>query len=137
MFPVAMAVSWSVTNLFVSVLENLNLGQTTRHAQVSWMIDWCLVPTLAVFQLYIGINKFYINLSAQVGIYDKYLENTYVSWRFLFNCNYSRKHFIWLCRCWWFHQTFYNVNSLSDLFTNVADDTILKSLKEFNLYTQI
>jgi len=29
-------------------------------------------------------------------------------------------------------QTFYNS---SDLFTNVADDTILKILKEINLYT--
>jgi len=24
------------------------------------MIDWCLTPTLAVFQLYRGVNKFYI-----------------------------------------------------------------------------
>jgi hypothetical protein len=24
-----------------------------------YMIDWCLTPTLAVFQLYRGINKFY------------------------------------------------------------------------------
>jgi len=24
------------------------------------MIDWCLMPTLAVFQLYCGVNKFQI-----------------------------------------------------------------------------
>jgi len=23
------------------------------------MIDWCLTPTLAIFQLYRGVNKFY------------------------------------------------------------------------------
>jgi len=23
------------------------------------MIDWCLTPTLAIFQLYRGMNKFY------------------------------------------------------------------------------
>jgi hypothetical protein len=26
------------------------------------LIDWCLMPTLAVFQLYRGVNTFYINL---------------------------------------------------------------------------
>ena len=34
-------------------------------------------------------------------------------------------------------QTFYNVNNLYDLFTNVAGDTIVKFLKEINLYTKI
>jgi kelch-like protein 2/3 len=34
-------------------------------------------------------------------------------------------------------QTFYNVNSLSNLFTNVAGDTILQFLKEIDLYTKI
>jgi len=27
------------------------------------LIDWCLTPTLAIFQLYCGVNTFYINLS--------------------------------------------------------------------------
>jgi hypothetical protein len=31
-------------------------------------------------------------------------------------------------------QTFYNANSLSNLFTNVAGDTILQFLKEIDLY---
>ena len=26
------------------------------------LIDWCLMPTLALFQLYCGMNKCYINL---------------------------------------------------------------------------
>jgi len=30
----------------------------------SWLIDWCLMPTLAVFQLYRGMNK-YISLIHQ------------------------------------------------------------------------
>ena len=34
-------------------------------------------------------------------------------------------------------QTFYNVNSLYNLFTNVAGDTFLKFSKEINLYTKI
>jgi kelch-like protein 2/3 len=33
-------------------------------------------------------------------------------------------------------QTFYNVHSLYDLFTNVAGDTILKFLKDIDLYTK-
>ena len=34
-------------------------------------------------------------------------------------------------------QTFYNANSLSNLFTNVAGDTILQVLKEIDLYIKI
>jgi hypothetical protein len=34
-------------------------------------------------------------------------------------------------------QTFYNVNYIFDLFTNVAGDTILKFETEINLYTKI
>jgi hypothetical protein len=34
-------------------------------------------------------------------------------------------------------QTFYNANSLSNLFTNIAGDTILQFLKEIDLYTKI
>jgi hypothetical protein len=34
-------------------------------------------------------------------------------------------------------QTFYNANSLSNLFTNVAGDTILQFLNEIDLYTKI
>jgi predicted phosphoribosyltransferase len=34
-------------------------------------------------------------------------------------------------------QTFYNVNNLYNIFTNVADDTIVKFLKEINWSTDI
>jgi hypothetical protein len=34
-------------------------------------------------------------------------------------------------------QNFYNVNTLYDVFTNVAGDTILKILKEIYLYSKI
>jgi hypothetical protein len=34
-------------------------------------------------------------------------------------------------------QTFYNANSLSNLFTNIAGDTILQFFKEIDLYTKI
>jgi hypothetical protein len=34
-------------------------------------------------------------------------------------------------------QNFYNINNLYDLFTNVAGDTILKFLKDIDLYTEI
>jgi hypothetical protein len=33
-------------------------------------------------------------------------------------------------------QTFYNANSLSNLFTNVTGNTILQFLKEIDLYTK-
>ena len=34
------------------------------HVEIDGLIDWCLAPTLAVFQLlvYRGVNKFYTNL---------------------------------------------------------------------------
>jgi hypothetical protein len=34
-------------------------------------------------------------------------------------------------------QTFYKVNAIFDLFTDVAGETILKFLKEINLYSKI
>jgi len=27
-----------------------------------WFIDWCLTSTLAIFQLYRGVNKLYYNI---------------------------------------------------------------------------
>ena len=38
------------------------------------MIDWCLMPTLAIFQLYHGVNKFYLLTYAgnmEVGIVNE------------------------------------------------------------------
>ena len=42
---------------------------------IDWLIDWCLTPTLAVFQLYSGVDKYYINLDTYKTIRNK----TYVS----------------------------------------------------------
>jgi hypothetical protein len=53
------------------------------------------------------------------------------------NSNYSLKHvLIDSVDVADFRQTFCNVNNLSNLFTNVAGDTILQFLKEINLYTK-
>jgi len=50
------------------------------------------------------------------------------------NSKYSLKHVLIDCvDVADVRQTFYNVNNLSNLFTNVAGDTILKFSKEFNL----
>jgi hypothetical protein len=54
------------------------------------------------------------------------------------NANFSLKHVLIDCVVVAdVRQTFYNANSLSNLFTNVAGDTILQFLKEIDLYTKI
>ena len=53
-----------------------------------------------------------------------------------FNC--SLRHVLIVCvDVADIRQTFYNANSLSNLFTNVAGDTFLQFLKEIDLYTNI
>ena len=53
------------------------------------------------------------------------------------NSNCSLKHFIIDCvDVADIRQTFYNVNTIFYLFTNVAGDTILKFLKQINLCTK-
>ena len=55
-------------------------------------------------------------------------------------CNYifSLKHVLIDCvNVADVRKTFYNANSLSDLFTNVAGDTILQFVKGIDLYTKI
>jgi len=54
------------------------------------------------------------------------------------NSSYSLKHVLFdIVDISCIRQTFYNVSNLYDLFTNVAGDTILNSLKEIDLYTKI
>ena len=54
------------------------------------------------------------------------------------NSNFSLKHVLIDCMdVADVRQTFYNANSLSNLFTNVAGDTILQFLKEIDLCTKI
>jgi len=53
------------------------------------------------------------------------------------NSNYSLKHVLTDCiDVADVRQTFYNVNDLYNLFTNVAGDTMLKFSKDINLYTK-
>ena len=55
-----------------------------------------------------------------------------------YNPNFSLKHVLIDCVAVAdVRQTFYNANSLSNLFTNIAGDTILQFLKEIDLYTKI
>jgi len=55
----------------------------------------------------------------------------------LCNSNYSLKHILTDCvDVADVRQTFYNVNDLYNLFTNVAGDTMLKFSKDINLYTK-
>jgi hypothetical protein len=54
------------------------------------------------------------------------------------NSNFSLKHVLIDCvDVADVRQTFYNANSLSNLFTNVAGDTILQFIKEIDLYSYI
>ena len=54
------------------------------------------------------------------------------------NSNYSIKHVLIYCLdVADVRQNFYNVSNLYDLFTNVAGDTILKFLREIDLYPKI
>ena len=54
------------------------------------------------------------------------------------NSNYSLKHVLIDCvDVADIRQTFYNANSLSNSFTNIAGDTILQFLKEIDLCTKI
>ena len=54
------------------------------------------------------------------------------------NSNYSIKHVLIDCvDVADVRQNFYNVNTSYDLFTNVADNTILKFFKEIDLYPKV
>ena len=38
---------------------------------IDWLIGWCLMSTLAIFQLYRGVTKFIINLDTYKTIRNK------------------------------------------------------------------
>ena len=49
---------------YIGPYVNSSLWQQTLKVQatsllIDWLIDWYLTPTLAVFQLYRGVNNFY------------------------------------------------------------------------------
>ena len=44
--------------------NDLREGNISKNLEkVDKLIDWCLIPTLAVFQQYLGIKKFYQSIS--------------------------------------------------------------------------
>ena len=40
-----------------------NAHKTDKY-MIDWLIDWCFMPTLAIFQLYRGVIKFYYYMYA-------------------------------------------------------------------------
>ena len=38
-------------------VKSWTFWKTNIIIKIDWLIDWCLTPTLAIFQLYPGINK--------------------------------------------------------------------------------
>jgi len=72
-------------------------------------------------------------------VVDDEANNPRLDDRWIVKSNYSIKHVLidWVDVAD-VRQSFYNVNNLYDLFTNVAGDTILKFLKEIDfIYTNI
>jgi hypothetical protein len=49
---------WFIWLVFISDYEP---GQINCVFSMNGLIDWCLTPTLVVFQLYRGVNKFFQN----------------------------------------------------------------------------
>jgi hypothetical protein len=39
--------------------EYIAVEEMNEHLHVYGLIDWCITPTLAIFQLYRHVNKFY------------------------------------------------------------------------------
>jgi len=52
-------VSNSLATAFVTVFDWI------QSKIYDWLINWCLKPTLAIVQLYRGVNKFIINLERE------------------------------------------------------------------------
>ena len=50
----------------MSALYNTNIPNL--HFSLNSLIDWYLTPTLAVFQLHSGVNKFYKLISSQLNV---------------------------------------------------------------------
>jgi hypothetical protein len=53
-----------MSSLEIHVANFFHFNHQHDELGESWLIDWCLMPTLAVFQLYRGMNK-YIGLIHQ------------------------------------------------------------------------
>jgi hypothetical protein len=50
---------WSATSIkkVKGLKSKMNLNKIITKSMIDWLIDWCLTPTLAVFQLYHGIQN--------------------------------------------------------------------------------
>ena len=48
--------------LMVYLISHSDLGLGCRSSCKILKIDWCLTPTLAIFQLYRGVNTFYVTV---------------------------------------------------------------------------
>jgi len=47
------------------------LVKNILYKDIDSLIDWCLTPTLAIFQLFRGVTKFIINLDTYKTIRNK------------------------------------------------------------------
>ena len=57
------------------VVSDHNFKNIFSHlgSYINWLIDWWFMTTLAIFQLYRGVNKFIINLDTYKTIRDQTL----------------------------------------------------------------
>ena len=52
---------WCYNKFILSVVKHYNIFLThPRATQGLWLIDWCTTPTLAVFQLYRGLQDLWV-----------------------------------------------------------------------------
>ena len=111
-----------------------------RSYNISRVTDWSInchfapdpPPPLQCHELFVS----YITLISKDCVY--LLDNGERPECIPCGSNYSLRHiFVDFVDVSDIRQTFYNVSTLSYLFTNITGDTILKFLKEINLYTKI
>jgi hypothetical protein len=92
------------------------------NVDLDWLIDWCLTPTLAIFKLYRGVNKFYAsfwfcNLNTIAKLKSSKISLTYTSanynsrefptyavplleiWFWIFSNFIQLPMLVWFCRC--------------------------------------
>ena len=55
---------------------------------IDWLIDWCLTPTLTVFQLYDGVNFYMLTWDTHMTRINK----TYFSIKQIYDSILFRKH---------------------------------------------
>ena len=98
---------YAACNYIKYILLRQNLLAWVSFILIHWLIDWCLTPTLAVFQIYPGVNKLleqsitysyclhcpYIPLSRQIKHLHIYIEFTiWLTLYFVFIQSLHQKH---------------------------------------------